>query len=210
MCQELDDIMYSVKETARMITCPTESDEVKVKVKVFRAQRDQQFSFVRERVHRQRLGRTTPNVQEHKWWSQAVEKHDFFCLVKNTAVSELEFCRGVILRSDNWNLRRDGDEASLERTGIRKDSREPCRQSICEGMGIQTKFGTDETCNAEVNVRTRRRGEEAKDTCLCEHEFEPSRPDDKVSYIWNPHERLRNVGSETQKRRRKTRLKQSQ
>ena len=77
-------------------------------------------------------------------------------------------------------------------------------------MGIQTKFGTDETCNAEVNVRARRRGEEAKDTCLREHEFEPSRPDDKVYYIWNPHERLRNVGSETQQRRRKTRLKQSQ
>ena len=47
-------------------------------------------------------------------------------------------------------------------------------------MGIQTKFGTDETCNAEVNDRARRRGEEAKDTCLCEHEFEPSRPNDKV------------------------------
>ena len=58
MCQERADIMYSVKEIARKITCPTESDEVKVKV--FQAQRDQQFSFVRERVHRQRLGRTTP------------------------------------------------------------------------------------------------------------------------------------------------------
>ena len=53
----------------------------------------------------------------------------------------------------------------------------------CEGMGIQTKFRTDETCNAEVNVRARRRGEEAKDTCLCEHEVEPSRPNDKMSYI---------------------------
>ena len=28
MCQERADIMYSVKETARKITCPTESDEM--------------------------------------------------------------------------------------------------------------------------------------------------------------------------------------
>ena len=31
MCQERVDIMYSVKETARKITCPTESDEMNVK-----------------------------------------------------------------------------------------------------------------------------------------------------------------------------------
>ena len=68
-----------------------------------------------------------------------------------------------------------GDETSLERTGIRSDTREPCRQSICEGMGIQTRFGTDETCNAEVHVRARCRGEEANDTCLCKHEFEHGR-----------------------------------
>ena len=131
----------------------------------------------------QRLGRTTPSVQEHKRWSYAVGKHDSFCLVKNTTVSELEFCRSRIIRSDNGNVRRDGDETSLGRTGIRSDTREPCRQSIFDGMGIQTKFGTHETCNAEVHVRARRRGEEANDTCICKREFEQSRPDDKVSYI---------------------------
>ena len=31
MCQERADIMYSVKETARKITCPTESDEMNLK-----------------------------------------------------------------------------------------------------------------------------------------------------------------------------------
>ena len=47
MCQERADIMYSVKETARMITCPTESDEVNVKV--FRAQsaRSRSTNFLR-------------------------------------------------------------------------------------------------------------------------------------------------------------------
>ena len=76
--------------------------------------RDQHIPTVRERVHRQRLGRTTPNVQEHKWWRYAVEKRNHFCLVKNITVSEPEFCRSRILRFDNWNLERDGDEASLE------------------------------------------------------------------------------------------------
>ena len=31
MCQERVDAMYSVKETARKITCPTESDEMNLK-----------------------------------------------------------------------------------------------------------------------------------------------------------------------------------
>ena len=78
-------------------------------------------------------------------------KHDSVCLVKNTTVSELEFCLSRIIRPDDWNFRRDGDETSLERTGIRRDTREPRRQPICKGMGIQTRFGTDGTCNAEVH-----------------------------------------------------------
>ena len=45
----------------------------------------------------------------------------------------------------------------LKELGIRSDTREPCRQPICEGMGIQTRFGTDETCNTEGHVRARRR-----------------------------------------------------
>ena len=31
MCQERADVRYSVKETARKITCPTESDEMNLK-----------------------------------------------------------------------------------------------------------------------------------------------------------------------------------
>ena len=54
----------------------------------------------------------------------------------------------------------------------------------------------------KVHVRARRRGKEANDTCPREHEFEQSRPDDKMSYIRSAHERMRNVGSETQQRRR--------
>ena len=105
--------MHSAKDTARKITCPTESGELNVKRdrdipdgcserKV--VDRNQQVPSIREREHRQRLGMTTPNVQEHKRRSHAVEKHDSLCLVKNTAVSELQFCWTRITRIDNWNL----------------------------------------------------------------------------------------------------------
>ena len=71
MCQERADIMYGVTETAREIMCSTETDEMNVK-RIARylkcvptAKCHQQITSVPERVHRQRLGRTTPNVQEH-------------------------------------------------------------------------------------------------------------------------------------------------
>ena len=87
LCQERVDIMYSVNETARKITCPTESDEMNVKSiarylkkcpesKVF--DRDQHIPTERERVHRQRLGKTAPNVKEHKRWSYAMVKAQLF------------------------------------------------------------------------------------------------------------------------------------
>ena len=112
MCQERAGIIYSVTETARTIICPAESDEMNVKriaryfercpeCKVF--DRDQHLHTVRERVHRQRLCRTTPNVQEHKRWSYAVVTRDSFCMVKNTTVIELEFCRSRVIRLDDWN-----------------------------------------------------------------------------------------------------------
>ena len=192
MCQERADIMYSLKEKARKITCPIESDEMNVK-RIARYLKNVPIAkclirietfppFVNVYPDSDWAGHT-PNVQEHKWWSCAAVKRDSFCMVKNTAVSEPEFCRSRIIRLENWNSRRDGDEASLERTGIRSDSREPFRHSICEGMVIHTRFGTDETCNVEVRVRARRRGEEADDTCPCQHEFEQRKPDDKVSYF---------------------------
>ena len=45
-----------------------------------------------ERVFRQRLGRTSNNVQEHKWRSCAVVKCNTHSMVTNTANSKFEFC----------------------------------------------------------------------------------------------------------------------
>ena len=101
MCQERADVMYSVKETARKITCPTKSDEMNLK-RIVRYLKgapsaksliENHYTFkVRERVYRQRLGKTSYNVQEHKWRSCAVEKCNTHSMVKNTANSKFEFC----------------------------------------------------------------------------------------------------------------------
>ena len=180
MCHERAVIMYGVKETERKSTCCTEGDEMNVKriarnfkgvpiaKCVIEINRFPPFVNVYPDSEwagqRQTCKSTSGGVTQ--WWN------DTLCLVKNTTVSELEFCRSRIKRSDHWFFRRDGDNTSLERTGIRGDTREPCRLSICECMGIQTRSGTDETCNAEFHVRARRRGKEANDICPRKHEFE--------------------------------------
>ena len=79
-CQERADVMYSVKETARKITCPTESDGMNLKriVRYLKGAPSAKrlieiitpSKFVN--VCRQRLGRTGNKVQEHKWRSCAV------------------------------------------------------------------------------------------------------------------------------------------
>ena len=146
MCQERADFMYSVKETARKITCPTESDEMNVKriVRHLKGVPSAKCSI--------EINRFPPLVNvytDSDWAGQhqtckrtrgGVTQWRSATLSAWSAVSELEFCRSRMTRSDNWNFRRDGDEASLERTGIRSDTLKPRRQSICEGMGIQTRF----------------------------------------------------------------------
>ena len=104
-------------------------------------------------------------------------------MVTNTANSELEFSWSRILCPDDWSCRRNGDETSLAGTRTRGDLREPCQQSVCEGMGIQTRFGTNETCHVEVHVCARRGGEEVDESRILQYEAEQSRFDDKVSHI---------------------------
>ena len=79
--------------------------------------RDQRIPAVRERVHRQRLGRTAPDVQKHKGWSYAVGKRHSVFMVKNTTVSELEFCRSRDVRPRNWNCRREVTKHLLKELG---------------------------------------------------------------------------------------------
>ena len=116
MCQDRVDIMYSVKETARKIICPTESGEMNVK-RVVRYLKcapsaivlHQNLSTpkVLERVQGQRLGKSTNDMQKHKRRSCAVGKRNSHLMVTNTANSEPELCRGRDVCSDNRNCRRE-------------------------------------------------------------------------------------------------------
>ena len=94
---------------------------------------------IRERVYRKRLGRTSYNVQEHKWRSCAVVKCNTHSMVKNTANSKFEFLLKQKIRPDDWSCRRNGDATSSSRIGSWSDSHEPCWQSTCKSMGIQER-----------------------------------------------------------------------
>ena len=93
MCQERTD-MYSVKETAREIICPTECDEMNVKrfVRYLKGAPNAKCQIeivtppeVREHVHNQRLGKSTNDMQKCKWRSCSFGKQNFHSMVMNTA-----------------------------------------------------------------------------------------------------------------------------
>ena len=101
MCQERADIMYSVEETTRKITCPTESDDMNLKRIVRYLKGVPNAKCLIESV-------TPPkfvNVYtDSDWASQATtcksrsggvvqwEKRNTHSMVTNTANSEPEFC----------------------------------------------------------------------------------------------------------------------
>ena len=139
--------MYIVKETARKILCLTESDEMNMKRTTRYLKGVPSARCLIEIVTCPQSVNvfTDRDWEEYKWWSCGVGERHIYCMVTNTTVSELEFRRSRTLYLDNWNCQRgDGDEISLERTGIRSDSRAPRRQSICEGVGSQTRVRTDD------------------------------------------------------------------
>ena len=93
--------MFSVKETARKITCPTESDEMNLKriVRYLKGVPNAKClieivtppKFVNVYTDSDCAGPSN-NVQKHKRRSCAVEKRNTHSMVTNTANSELEFC----------------------------------------------------------------------------------------------------------------------
>ena len=178
MCQERADIMYSVKEKAKQILCPAGSDEVNmkriarylkgvwsakclIKIKTFP-------QFVKVHTDCDKAGQyltcksTSGGVTQ--WRSEARLS---LCMFKNTTVSELDFGRSRSVRPDNWNCRRMVTKHLLkelvhEVTLVNHvDSQSAKAWASKRGLG-------SETCNVEVHVRERCRGEEANDTCLCQ------------------------------------------
>ena len=101
MCQERADVMYTVKETARTITCPTESDEMSLKRIVRYLKGAPSAKSLIEII-------TLPNFvnvyTDSDWAGQATtcrsasggvvqwKNANTHSMVTNTANSKLEFC----------------------------------------------------------------------------------------------------------------------
>ena len=190
MCPERADIMYSVEETARKIMCTTEGDEMNVK-RIARYLKGVPIAKCLIQINRfppfvnvytdsdwagqnqtckstsggvTQWGSTTLPAWSRTPQSVRLSSADAELYALTTGISE-----GIVTKH---LLKELGYEVTLRN-----------HVPISEGMGIQTRFGADETCDAEVHDRASRRGEEANDACLRKHEFEQRRPDDKVTYI---------------------------
>ena len=93
--------MYSVKETARKITCPTESDEMNLKriVRYLKGAPSAKSlieiitpsKFVNVYTDSDWAGQAT-TCKSTRWRSCAVGKCNTHSMVKNTANSKFEFC----------------------------------------------------------------------------------------------------------------------
>ena len=124
MCQERADVMYSMKETARIITCPTESDEMNLKRIVRCLKGVPSAKCLIEFV-------TPPkfvNVcTDSDWAGQATtckSTSDGVVQWGNATLTawprtqqtlSLSSAGSRIVRPDDWNCRRNGDETSLAR-----------------------------------------------------------------------------------------------
>ena len=127
MCRERADIMYSVKETARTITCPTESDETTFKRIVRYLKRVPSAKSLIEIV-------TPPKFvtvyTDSDWAGQAttcnstsggvVQKGNATLTAwsRTQQTVSLSSAEARIIRPDDWNCRRNGDETSLARIGV--------------------------------------------------------------------------------------------
>ena len=109
MCQERADFMYSVKEVARKILCPTEGGEMNVKhIAQYLKGVPSAKCLIDINTFPQFVDVHTDSDwagqhQTCKRWGHAVGRRDSYCMVNNTSVSELEFCRSRIIRLDIWN-----------------------------------------------------------------------------------------------------------
>ena len=167
MCQERADIMYSVKETARKILCPTESDEMNIK-RITRY-----FTSVPNANYQIEIIKIPQSVNVHTdrdWASQPQPariqasvlcngKRNPLCMVTNTAVSEPELRRSGIGCPDNWNCRRHGDEHSLKELGREVTLVNHVNSQSAKALASMRGLGRMKHANAGIHVRARCRGE---------------------------------------------------
>ena len=120
--------MSCTKETARKITCPTESDEMNLKrMATYLKGAPSARAWLKSR---QRIGQGQATTCKStsggvvQWGNETLTAWP-----RTQQNSKFEFFWSRIIRLDNWSCWRNGDETSLARTGSWSDSHEPCRQS---------------------------------------------------------------------------------
>ena len=141
--------------------------------------RDQHIPAVRERVHRQRRARQHPKGQNKtdrvtQWggatlsaWSRTQQSVSLSSAEAESYGLTTGIAEGMVTKH---LLKELGHDVTL----VNHVYSQPAK-----GVGVQTRVRSDE----EVHVRARCHGEEANDTCLCQHEFEQGSLDDKVSHL---------------------------
>ena len=126
MCQERPDVMYSVRETARKITCPTESDEMNLK-RIVRYLKGAQSAkslieiitpskFVNAYTDSDWAGQATTCKSTSggvvQWGNATLTAWSRKQQTVSLSSAEAEF-----FRLDDWSCRRNGDETSFARIG---------------------------------------------------------------------------------------------
>ena len=121
-------------------------------------------------------------MQEHKWWSYAVERRKSFCLVKNTAVSlssaEAEFHALKTGIFEGMVTKHLLNELGYEATLVNHlDNQSAKASALKRGLGrmkhvILMYLFVQDVVEKKQTILT-----------LCKHEFEQGRLDDKVSYF---------------------------
>ena len=164
---------------------------------------------VRERVHRQRLGKTSYDVQEHKWRSCEVGKCNTHSMVKDklrrARAQVAELCSGEMKTLTAWS--RTQQTVSLSSAEAELYA---LTTGVAEGMvtkHLLQEFGHEVILMNHVDSQSAKAwaskrglgrmkhvmlkymyvqdccGEEADKSCIHQHKTEQSRSDDKVSHI---------------------------
>ena len=208
MCQERANVMYSVQETARKITCPTESDEMNLKRIVRYLQGTPSAKslieiitpskFVNVYTDSDWAGQATTCKSTSggvvQWWNATL-----------TAWSRTQQTVSLSSAEEGlYALTTGVAEGMVTKHLLQELGHEVILMNhVCKSMGIQERTWKNETCDAEVHVCTRCCGEEVHKSCIHQHKAEQSRSDDKVSHIWSTQERLRDDRIETRLKQNK-------
>ena len=205
MCQEHAANMHSVKETARKIRCPTESDEMNMKRITRHLKSVPSAKCLTEFTT---LPQSVNVYTDSDWAGQPVTcnstcgERNFFCMVTNTTVSELEFSRRRPVCPVTTGIT-EGMVTNLKELGYEVTLVNHVDYQHAEGMA--SKRGLRLMKRAILKYLFVPDVVEKKQTTLPYVNTKSSKPDlMTLCHTCEAHmKKVRNAGSETLQRRRK-------